>query len=405
VKHDVALCYQSLPRATTHPLATSRTRPDLDADVIVVGAGVIGLSIAWRAARSMRVAVVDPSPGSGASDVAAGMLAPVTEMTYGEDALGALTLESAALYPQFVADVESESGVDVGHVRSGTLTVALDRDDLSALDDLYLFLRARHLDVERLSGHEARRVEPLLAPDVRGALLVPSDHQVDPRRLVAALRRAGAAAGAIEVHERVEDLITGAGAVTGVRLAGGRELRADAVVLAAGASSPAITARVEAVPVRPVKGQLLVLRAPDGTPFTERTVRGLAHGFAVYLVPRRDGRVIVGATVEERGFDSAVTADAVYTLLRDSRRLVPASAELELVECRAGLRPATPDNAPLLGAARTPGLVWATGHYRNGVLLAPITALAIERVLAGGELPEVARPFVSARFERAKVSS
>jgi glycine oxidase len=398
----VALCYPTV-RTATETVVARASNNDLDADVIVTGAGAIGLSIAWRLSREFRVLLVDPAPGSGASDVAAGMLAPVTELTYGEEALSRLTLASAAAYPAFVEELQAATGMVVGYRQCGTLTVALDRDDLAAVDDMHEFLRARGMRVERLTSHEARRREPLLAPDVHGALLVPGDHQVDPRLLVAALRRACELRGVSEIHAPVAKLALEGGRTAGVFLDDGTELRANRVVIAAGVHSARIVAGVEDIPLRPVKGQLLSLRTPDGTPLLQSIVRGLAHGFAVYLVSRADGRVIVGATVEERGFDTSVTAEAVYTLLRDARRLVPGVSELELLECRAALRPGTPDNAPILGAATTPGLFWATGHYRNGILLAPITADATLALLVHGEMPEIATPFESARFSRGKV--
>jgi glycine oxidase len=225
---------------------------------------------------------------------------------------------------------------------------------------------------------------------------------VDPRLLVTALRRACERNGVRHVAARADCVLTAGGRVAGVRLDGGGELAAATVVIAAGVESARLTEGIEALPLRPVKGQLLVLRTQDGMPLLQQTVRGLAHGFAVYLVPRTDGRVIVGATVEERGHDTTVTADAMYTLLRDARRLVPGITELELLEFRAGLRPGTPDNAPVIGPGAVPGMVWATGHYRNGILLTPVTADAVVALLRYGELPEVAAPFLSARFARSR---
>jgi glycine oxidase len=386
-------------------LAAHPVSPPQTADALVIGAGCVGLAVAWRLSRDLRVAVVDPQPGSGATHVAAGMLAPVTELTYGEEALSRLTLASAALYPDFVAELHAATGMVVGYRQTGTLTVALDRDDQAAVDDIHAFLRAHGMPVERLSGHEARRREPLLAPDLQAAMWVAGDHQVDPRLLVAALREACVTRGVSFVGARVARLEVAGDRVTGALLEDGSVVRAETAVLAAGVHSAAVAAEVLELPLRPVKGQLLVLRSADGLPFMEHTVRGLAHGFAVYLVPRADGRVVVGATVEERGFDVSVTADAMYTLLRDARRLVPGITELEVLEFLAALRPGTPDNAPLLGPSGVAGLVLATGHYRNGILLTPITADAIASLLTYGELPEVAAPFVNARFERGKVRS
>jgi glycine oxidase len=317
--------------------------------VSVVGGGVIGLSIAWRlAARGIDVTVFDPAPGRGASHVAAGMLAPVTEVHYGEEALLELNLRSAALYPAFAAQLEEASGRSVGYHQSGALAVARDGDDLAALDRLARYQQELHLDVERLSAAGCRRLEPGLAPGVRGGLLVGGDHQVDPRALVDALLEACGRGGVVFVPQGI-----------------GPDERpdGDVVVVAAGAWSAGVCG-VD-VPVRPVKGQLLRLRGKAGV---DRIVRGLD----VYVVPRPSGEVIVGATVEERGFDTAVTAGAVEELLEAAIELVPDVRELELVETCAGLRPATPDNRPII--ERRGDTVIATGHYRNGVLLAPVTA-------------------------------
>jgi glycine oxidase len=187
---------------------------------------------------------------------------------------------------------------------------------------------------------------------------------------------------------------------TGVTFANGDVLHAKSVVLAAGCWSAGL-AGVPAVarpPVRPIKGQILRLRGPADPPLLGRTVRGLVHGTSVYLVPRIDGEVVVGATIEERGFDTTVTAGATYELLRDATEIVPGVSELELAEARAGLRPGTPDNAPLLGPTAVEGLVLATGHYRHGVLLTPVTADAIAEVLVTGRVPELVAPFSPLRF-------
>ncbi len=313
----------------------------------MVGGGVIGLSIAWRLAqRGDAVTVHDAAPGSGASHVAAGMLAPVTEVQFGEELLLAMNLESARQYPSFVAQLEAATGRSTGYLPCGTLVVARDNDDLVALDRLAAFQRDLGLDVTKVRAGICREMEPGLTPSVRGGLLVAGDHQVDPRALVAALLDACRGAGVGFVHERVTELPA-----------------ADVVVVAAGCWSGDI-AGVE-LPVRPVKGQLLRLRGKAGV---ERNIRGLD----VYIVPRPDGEVVVGATVEDKGYDTTVTAGAVHDLLRAAVELVPDVAELELVEVSVGLRPATPDNRPII--ERRGDVVVATGHYRNGVLLAPLTA-------------------------------
>lgn len=362
--------------------------------VIVVGGGVIGLSIAWRAAaRGMDVTVVDPVPGGGATGVAAGMLAPVTEVHYGEEALLALNLDSSARYPDFVAELEECSGLRTGYRESGTLSVARDADDLAALDELVAYQRSLGLEVERLRSRDLRRLEPALAPGVRGGALVPGDHQVDPRRLGVALLEAGRRLGVSQCRQRARGVAPGR-----VSLDSGEVVVGDAVIVAAGCWSSGLGGMPAdvAAALRPVKGQILRLRGPAGETLAQHNIRGLD----AYLVARSDGETVVGATVEERGYDTTVTAGAVHDLLRAALELVPDVAELALVEHRAGLRPGSPDNAPLLGPTEVEGVVVATGHYRNGILLAPATAAAIVELLDTGAVPASITAFSPRRFER-----
>jgi glycine oxidase len=371
------------------------------ADVVVVGGGVIGLAIAWRAAGAgMTVTVVDETPGQGASWAAAGMLAPVTEVHYGERALLDLNLAAADRWPAFAAEVEESSGHPVGYRPGGTLAVARDADDNAALEDLYQFQLRCGLEVERLRSRECRQLEPGLAPGIRGGVLAAGDHQVDNRALVQALLIACRRAGVRLLEGRVAELMSEGERVTGVVLAGGARLPAEAVVLAAGCWSGGLGGlAAEALPpVRPVKGQLLYLRGPASEPLCSRNVRGLE----VYVVPRGDGRVVVGATVEEQGFDTRVTAGAVHDLLRAALELLPDVAELELTETVVGLRPGSPDNAPMLGPAGPEGLVVATGHYRNGILLTPVTADTIAELLGTGRVPDLIAPFAPRRFAGAE---
>ncbi|MEV5598818.1 glycine oxidase ThiO [Streptomyces sp. NPDC052496] len=384
-----------------HPVPTPVDVPD----VLVIGGGVIGLVTAWRAAqRGLRTAVADPAPGGGAAQVAAGMLAAVTELHYGEQTLLGLNLASARRYPGFAAELTEASGLDLGYRRCGTLAVALDADDRAHLRDLHALQRRSGLESEWLTGRECRRLEPMLAPGVRGGLRVDGDHQVDPRRLAAALLAACERAGVVFHRAAAERLTVGRGRATGVELAGGERIAAGQVVLAAGSRSGRLAGVPEDVlpPVRPVKGQVLRLRMPDGlpggVPFLSRTVRAVVRGGPLYLVPRENGELVVGATSEELGWDTTVTAGGVYELLRDAHELVPGITELPLVETRAGLRPGSPDNAPLLGPTALPGLLVATGHHRNGVLLTPVTGDVMAAVLTGGPLPEEARAFSPDRF-------
>lgn len=365
-------------------------------DLLVVGGGTIGLGIAWRASRAgLVVTVLDPRPASGASSVAAGMLAPVTELHYGEEALLHLNLDSSALYPSWVEELEEASGLATGYRSSGTLMIARDTDDNASLEEVFRFQESLGLQVERLTARECRKLEPALAPSVRGGIHVEGDHQVEPRGLLDALQRACERAGVAIVERQAIELMRSPERVKGVRTDDGATYEAEAVVLAMGAWTPLLEGVPDGlVPVRPVKGQLLHLSALDDTPPFQRNLRGLE----VYMVPRADGRLVIGATVEERGFDTTITAGAVYTLLRGAYELVPSIVEMELSATIAALRPGTPDNAPLIGPADLPGLFIATGHFRNGILLTPITAEAAVRWLSRGEIDERMAPFSPERF-------
>ncbi|MEV8417823.1 glycine oxidase ThiO [Streptomyces niveus] len=378
-------------------------------DVLVVGGGIIGLVTAWRAAqRGLGVAVVDPEPGGGAALVAAGMLAAVSELDHGEQTLLGLNIASARLYPDFVAELESVTGRDTGYRACGTLAVALDSDDRAQLRELHALQRRSGLESEWLTGRECRRLEPMLAPGVRGGLRVDGDHQIDPRRLAAALVTACERAGVVFHRAWAERLRVVGDRAAGVTLAGGpergAELDAGQVVIAGGSLSGRLAGVPDDVvaPVRPVKGQVLRLTVPRPyAPFLSRTLRAEVRGSHIYLVPRENGELVLGATSEELGWDTTVTAGGVYELLRDAHELLPGITELPLTETRAGLRPTSPDNAPLLGPTALPGLHLATGHHRNGVLLTPVTGQVMATVLTTGELPDDARPFAPGRFSPA----
>lgn len=340
--------------------------------------------------------MLDPEAGRGASHAAAGLLAPVTEAHYGEEPLLRLNLASVELYPSFVRDLATESGLDVGYRRCGTLLVARDNDDNAALSEVFAFQQRLGLEVRRLRSRDLHQLEPSLAPSLRGGIEVVGDHQVDNRALVEALLAACSLRGVAFVAEPVIEVLQEGGRVGGVVTGQGSRVPADAVVIAAGAHAGTIEG-IPPLPVRPVKGQLLHLKATTGIPLLRHNVRGLD----VYLVSRPDGRLVVGATVEERGFDGAVTAGAVHDLLRFAYELVPGITELELAEIAVGHRPATPDNAPLLGGWALEGLTVAAGHYRNGVLLLPITARGIARLVMSGAVSAEIVPFSPARFEPA----
>jgi glycine oxidase len=387
-------------------VAMSESRESEAHDLVVIGAGVIGLAIAWRAAgRGLRTVVLEADePAAGATGVAAGMLAPVTEADFGEESLLSLNLASARLYPDFVAELETASGRETGYRRTGALNVAVDRDQAEELGRLHELQRSLGLEARWLSARDCRALEPSLSTHIVGGIEAPGDHQVSPRLLANALRAAlGREGGSVRPRTRADSIAVEAGETAGVVLESGETLSARTVVVAAGARSAAIGVPAgAAVPVRPVKGQILRLRGEPGSPpIVSRIVRTPE----VYAVPRANGRLVVGATVEERGFDAAVTAGGVLELLRTAYEALPGITELELVEASAGHRPATPDNEPVIGESALPGLVWATGHWRNGVLLAPLTADAVVGLITEGELPADLRAYTPMRFAPAEVSS
>ena len=402
----------------------------LETDVAVIGGGVIGHGIAWEARRSGRsVVVVDDAPGSGASWAAAGMLAPVSELYYQEEDLLELMLESSALWPTFAADLSGAAAGDAGYLATPTLAVGADAADRRALMDLRAVQQAHGLDVAPLTVREARSREALLSPSISCALDIPADHQVDPRKLVACLREAlaghaqdsdSAVAGAAEgfaVTDRASSLVWRDGRVAGVSLAGGGVVSAGETIVANGLQAASLGGLPDGLrlPLRPVYGDILRLRVPEHLrPLLTATVRGLVHGVPVYIVPRRDGTVVIGATQREDAFAASgqgpgrdgggVSAGGVYQLLRDAQVLVPAVAELELLESTVRARPATPDNAPLLGRVQFPGtrgqvdgLIVATGFFRHGVLLAPAAAAICRDLMDGHEDPRWL-PFSPARF-------
>ncbi len=379
-----------------HKAAMATHRRD-SYDVLIVGAGVIGLACAWRAARAgLRVCLLEREGiAAGASGVAAGMLAPVGEASWGEEDLLALNLRSLRLWDGFASELEAEGGAPPGYRRCGALYVALDRDEAEVLHRR-LELHARlELDSEWLRASQCRRLESGLATTVTGGVHAPQEAAAEPRRLCDALEAAlRGADGRVELGAEV----VGArfGAEVALRTADGREFRGTDLVVASGcwAGQAEWLPSEWRPPVRPVKGELLVLREPRGEAVCGRIVASER----VYLVPRADGQLVVGATVEERGFDTTVTAGGVHELLREAYRLLPEVAELELEEARAGLRPGSPDNAPLIGRVAEEGPILAAGHYRNGVLQAPVTAEAVLAALEGAEPPQEVRPFAASRF-------
>ncbi|MGH3942968.1 MAG: glycine oxidase ThiO, partial [Pseudonocardiaceae bacterium] len=350
------------------------------ATVAVVGGGVIGLSCAWRSATAgFTVAVYDPAPGSGASWVAGGMLAPLTEIMPGEQDVFALGEAALRRWPRFAAELAA-LGTDPGLQTRGALVVALDPADRAELERLGEQLSRLGQQADVLSGPQVRQAEPSLGPQVRRALFVPEEKSVDNRALLDALLKACRGTG-VQFHQQRCSTLPAA----------------DAVILAAGAHSGALHPALRRM-IRPVKGEILRLRArPDALAPPSRTVRAIVGGRRSYLVPRPGGRVVLGATQRETGFATDVTAGGVLELLVDAERVLPALAEYVLEETAAGLRPGSPDNLPVIGELE-PGVLAATGHHRSGILLAPLTADAIVALLRGDPVPSEVRCAIPARL-------
>jgi glycine oxidase len=367
-------------------------------DIVIVGAGVIGLATAWRAlAAGLAVTVVDPEPAGKASYVSAGMLPPMNELLVDDEPLLRLCLASRERYRSFVAELEEDSGMDPGFRGDGVLDVAFTAEDVAALESLGRFARTRGIRCEPLSGEECRALEPALVPSVSGGLLAPDDGAVNPRQLNAALLAATRRRGGRVVEEAVTEVLVD-GRAAGVRLKSGDIVRADRVVLAAGCWTHLLGGLPPgAVPeVRPVKGQILRLRSQP--PLLGVTTRARVDGSAVYLVPRTDGELVVGATYEEAGYDTTPTAAGLGELLGKARRVLPDAGRLAFAEFGVGLRPGSPDDLPLIGHTPVPDLLLATGHFRIGVQLAPITADTMTEMLMTDEAPEIAKPFSPLRF-------
>ncbi|MGI8427292.1 MAG: glycine oxidase ThiO [Actinomycetota bacterium] len=366
-------------------------------DCIIAGAGIIGLSTAWRVAQlGCSVLVVDSAPKRGASWVAAGMLAPVTEAAFGEEKLLSLSLLSASLYPAFLNELTGATGMNLDSGVAGTLFVALDRDQAEALKRLFEFQTSLGLATQWLGASRCREMEPSLHPSAQAAILAAEDKAVDPRLLLEALAKALAGCdGEVRYGSRV--VAMSGGDNPAVDLEGGDHIRARSIVLSAGCWSGTIAGVPEEVTkaIRPVKGQIVRLRSRAGEP---RLLSHVIRTEEVYLVSRPSGEIAVGATVEEKGYDRSLTAGSILELLKSADEVAPGIREMEFFEASAGLRPGTPDNAPILGPTSVKGVIAATGHFRNGVLLAPVTAAAIATLVAKGDTPPEIDGFSSARF-------
>jgi glycine oxidase len=365
--------------------------------VVVAGGGVIGTAIAWRAALAgLKVVLVDPDDGVPATQVAAGMLAPVSESLFGEEDLLRINLVAVRRFPGFAAELEAATGQRTGLRREGTLAIAYDPGDYAALMRLTAFRRKAGLTAAELDSRECRKLEPFLTPDVHGGVLFPGDWSVDNRRYAAALRTAMDLAGVMTIKDRVSDVHAG------VTLGSGEKIDCGTVVVAAGSRTGEIAGLPGSLKkaIRPVKGQLIRLAHPGHMPpVATHTIRATVRGADIYLVPREDGELVVGATQEEQT-DQRVTAGAVHDLLHDAMSVLPVISELILAETCAGLRPGTPDNGPLVGPSddNSKKLLLATGHYRNGILMSAATADAVVAYLTGAEPDSAWRPFTPGRF-------
>ena len=371
--------------------------------VVIIGGGVIGLSIGWSLQKAGCASIVfDAGPiGREASWLSAGMLAPETEMGFEDEALYALGRESMRRWPAFVEELEQDSGRTVDYRSNGILHVADDRDALEALRRHYEFQKELGLDVQWLTGAEAREIEPFIAPRLPGAVFSKTDHQVDNRLLVEALARAFEKhGGRLEPHTPVKAVWSGGG--VGVTTEAGDRVEASHVIVAAGAWSRKIEgfAEEQKPAVRPVKGQMIQLRMQS--PFD---LQHVVWGRDAYLAPKSSGRLLVGATVEERGFDAQVTAGGLYSVLEAAWQIVPGIYDLEVSETWAGLRPGSRDNDPILGVSSIADVIFATGHYRNGILLTPITGQEIARLVMTGETSEWVKPFSPSRFSHHPLTS
>ncbi|MFP3190784.1 MAG: glycine oxidase ThiO [Thermoproteota archaeon] len=364
----------------------------------IIGAGICGLSTGWiLAKKGFDVTAFDRAEsGKGAVWASAGMLAAVSETEPSEEKLLPLLLKSQSLWPSFAADLFKDSGIDVEYRTEGTLLIAQDYDDASKLKFRYEFLKSLNLNLEILSPEEALEIEPFLTHNLTMAIFSEKDHQVNSRKVALALKNAFLNnRGILKEYCPVQKVFVENNKLKYI-VANGERHEFDAVILAAGAWSNQIEGlpKDSLPPVRPVKGQALAIQSDPKNPI----IRHVIWGADAYMVPRNDGKIIIGATVEEKGFDSSITVGAIYNLLKAAWEMVPIVYELPIVEMWCGFRPGSRDDAPILGPTDIEGLILATGHFRNGILLAPITAYSISEYIEKKELPDIAKPFTIKRF-------
>lgn len=369
--------------------------------VVIIGAGVMGLGVAWQLSKAgRRVLVLEKHhPGAGASRAAAGMLAPMAELQYDEEPLLHFSLASQRRWPSFVEELEADAHMSVEYETSGTLLVAWDRDEAEDLKRHYEYQQSVGMQVEWRSGRGLRRLEKMLSPRIVGGIHCADDVQVSNRRYVEALEAAARAAGAeIRSGVEVKKLLFESGEVRGVETQKGEKIHADMTVVAAGAWSHSLhIPNVVSLPIRPVKGQMMALQMDPNYPLIRHVIRRRLEG--IYLVPKSDGTLVIGGTSEEMGFDDRITAYGLRHLLEHAFEIVPGIDELPIKETWVGFRPAGRDSGPLLGRSSVPGLAMITGHFRHGIQLSPLSIDVVTNAILHDERAEIARAFDPARFE------
>jgi glycine oxidase len=362
-------------------------------DVIVIGGGVIGLAIARELAVRKSVLLVDRgSTGQGTSRAAAGMLSPLSEAD-DQGPFFQLSWASHTMYDDFVRDLEDETKLECAYSRDGLLNLAATEEAAEALRCRYEWQKKAGFDIELLSGDAVRKLEPLITAPVAAAVLIPGDRSVAPRRLLNALRESCVGRG-VEMRPGVHVEEVGPNAVR----VGDLTLEAAHIVIASGVWSAEFRGLNPAIPVYPRKGQILSLGMPAGA------FRHMIRWGSSYFVPRPTGEVIVGATNEDSGFDMSNTPAGLGRLLNEAQQISSHAGQYPILETWSGLRPATPDGLPILGPSAVPGVWYATGHYRNGILLAPITALILRELVESGTTGHSIEPYSPLRFNTSRPS-
>lgn len=366
-------------------------------DVIIIGAGIIGCSIAYRlAGAGLQVTIIERGyPGKEASSAAAGMLAPQAEIAHEvREVFSELCFASHNLYPDFVAELEEETGIEIGYQTTGSIFVATDFVEAEALASLLQRQQAAGKQAEELSAEQVKELEPTLTETIQVGVYLPNDHHVNNRRLMTALVAAAAGRGVeFLTNSPVIGLEFNKSRVLGVRIPGS-VFTGGTIINAAGCWAGLVdqTNQVQ-LPIRPVRGQMLRLEQQP------QPLHHLVHSTGCYLVPWPDGRILVGSTLENVGYNKEVTAQGIHQLLEAALKLVPSLESAPIREVWAGLRPDTKDNLPILGSTSIMNLVMACGHFRNGILLAPVTAKLITELIITGKPSMSLEPFRPDRFD------